>query len=457
MYHRFITHISEHKLIPQATTTLLAVSGGVDSIVLLNLFGKAKMPFAIAHANFGLRPEANQVEAKFIQSLATKYEVPYHTKLFHTIDYAKANKLSIQVAARQLRYDWFSQLIARQKYHQLATAHHHSDQLETFLLNIAKGSGIEGLQGIPRQRDQIIRPLLFATKKEIVTYAERENLRWCEDTSNQSTKYQRNWIRHKVIPTLQELNPALEKTFYTTLKKMEQLSQLLKEQAITYRKLVWQADPPYHHINPLPLQGKPWAPTLLTHWLAPYGFTFKVLEKWWHDNPPPGKKIDTPTHWLLADRNQWILGPQVSLKPSNPQPITKLPTQLAIPQGRLHIGGPQAYHHNKAPLDNPPHIALLDYDKVTLPLIVRPWQAGDSFCPLGMKNRHKKLSDLCIDKKIPQHKKKSVYLLTSAGKIIWVIGQQIDNRFKVTPQTRSVIKCTLASESIIPHHDEENK
>ena len=451
---QFRNYVVKHELRSSGCSTLVAVSGGMDSVVLAHLFYKAGFPFAIAHCNFGLRKEAAEEQA-FVEALAQKYGVPCYTTSFPTRAYVRAQQVSVQMAARELRYTWFERL--RQDYDvgEVATAHHVNDMMETFLRNVTKGTGITGLHGILPRYGHVVRPLLFATRREVMTYAEACGLAWKEDVSNRDIKYDRNFIRHRVVPQLKVLNPSLDTTFQTSLARLQQVDQLFQAEVAKLRETLWRSEPPYHYINVAKLLSIPWSGVILEAWLSPFGFNFKQLEPWLSTPPQPGKKLYTATHWLLADRKEWVVGERHRENPSLcsgdvcarmwvPLPSGS-PATLTIPPSVSPAGDAEEYlkqaiyprHEYRIPSD--PYIAALDLDCLTFPLLLRPWQEGDIFYPLTSQKRYrKKVSDLLIDAKVPLHQKGNVKVLVSDGKIAWVVGHQIDDRFKVTERTKEV-------------------
>ena len=427
-------------------TTLLTVSGGVDSVVLTHLFHRAGWPFAIAHAHFGLRKEAD-TEEDFVRTLAQKYLVPFYTRSFATQAYAKAHHLSIQMAARVLRYAWFAHLVREHDFAAVATGHHHNDSIETFLRNIIKGTGIKGLQGIPLRYEKVVRPLLFATKEAIVTYAKAAQLSWVEDLSNKNVKYERNFLRHKVIPLLKKINPAFETTFETTLARLQQSGALFDHEVERLRTLAWRSEPPYHYIDMKKLVRLPWADIVLEAWLRPLGFDMTMIRPWRIARPQSGRKLYSTTHWLLVNRGEWVIGERSGA-------MLEVDSQIAAPkQDQISRQGGMAITLHRARgyiFTGKSHIAALDLRQLTFPLTLRRWQEGDFFYPLTTQKRYrKKVSDLLIDAKVSFHEKKNVKVLLSGdGEIAWVVGYQIDDRFKVTPDTKQIWQAAWHGKSV---------
>lgn len=442
-----IQHIQTHPLLALPGTSLLAVSGGLDSVVLVDLFAKARHRFAIAHANFGLRGQASQADATLVQALAAHHQVPFHIQQLDATHYAHKYKVSIQMAARSLRYAWFTELAKKETYVRIVTAHHHNDQLETILRNLIKGTGIRGLRGMLAKRGAIVRPLLSISKAQLKAYALSQQLTWHEDKSNQSNKYDRNKIRHRVIPLFQRLNPNWEVTMHTNLTRFGDAAAIFEAHSEAWRKKVCLPHGSDIAIHYALLRYKSWALTVLVSWLEPFGFSWTQVSRWWASTPPTGKRIYSKTHFLLADRDRWIVGKQRRESPIRESSITTLPATIQLPHYQIKMGAP--YTKAASPIAYAAQVALFDYQKLTFPLRIRPWQAGDTFCPLGMQKKHKKVSDFLIDAKIPMHKKRAIYVLESAGKIAWLVCHRIDERFKITPYTKQIVACTLIPKSKI--------
>ncbi|CCM09830.1 tRNA(Ile)-lysidine synthase [Cardinium endosymbiont cEper1 of Encarsia pergandiella] len=438
MFTSFLQFLADKKLIVDShQTTLLAVSGGVDSVVLCHLFKKACLPFAIAHCNFNLRGAEADGETAFVQALAASYEVPFYTTQFDTKTFAHNNKVSIQMAARSLRYEFFDKLLEQYGWDKIATAHHWDDVMETILLNFIKGTGIKGFYGIQPMHHQVIRPLLFARKKEIIHYAAEQKLHWEEDSSNQCNHYQRNFIRNKVIPLLHQVNPNLASTMQTTAIQLKDIGNLFDNHMDQIKKKVSSFKEGIHYLSIHPIIDQPWATTVTFELLRPYGFSFKQIKQLLKTTRTSGKMIHSTEHTLYIDRKNWL----VSKKKREPFPEQVIAdTTRSIPY-RNHLLYFHCYKNANYILKKTTMIAALDYDKLQFPLIIRPWQLGDFFYPLGMKGR-KKISDLLIDLKIPIAIKERVCVITSNDQIVWVIGHRIDERFKVNETTEMVYEIT---------------
>lgn len=434
MLNRFKKFISDKNLFTPEHRLLLAVSGGVDSVVLAYLCYKAGFNFSIAHCNFGLRGEESEGDEKFVEQLADKFNVQFHTKHFDTQAFADTHNISVQMAARQLRYEWFEEIRKTNKYDRVVIAHHKDDEIETLFINIIRGTGISGLHGIPLQRDNIVRPLLFATRADIENYAKNNKLLFREDSSNSSDKYIRNKLRHKVIPVLKEINPNLEAAISRDIEHFQQVEKIYKEaigrklaKLIVKRKNGIEADVrKLLRLNP--------APVYLYELLSPYGFNDTVcndvLKAMLDDRT--GRRFFSATHRLVKDRLRLIItsnavsGEEEYLIRSGMKKLTE-PLSLTVSKSK-------AVSYS---IPRSTRVASLDFDKLKFPLTIRKWRKGDAFRPLGMKHK-KKLSDFFIDNKFSLIDKEHTWLLTSGTDIVWVIGYRLDDRFKVTDKTKNV-------------------
>lgn len=438
MLHSFLTYITKEHLFKSAEKVLLTVSGGVDSVVMCDLFHKANLDFAIAHCNFQLRGTESNEDETFVKELANKYKVMFHTITFETESYAKKNKCSTQVAARELRYEWFEKIRKQYNYHYIATAHHLDDSIETFFINLLRGAGISGLHGILPKNNFIIRPMLFCSKTNIVNYAKENKLRYREDSSNASDKYVRNKIRHHVIPVLKEINPQLESTINNNISHLREVELIYKKEIERQQKKIVTQEKSNAIIS-IKLLNKLSTPvTYLYEFLKPFNFNETIVDEITTAlNAESGKQFFSPTHRLVKDRGFLIIEGR---KNKRAEKITKLlikknKKEFVTDELKLKFNTIKKTATFNLQLSS--KTAQLDFDKLEFPLEIRKWQQGDSFYPLGMKGQ-KKLSDFFIDKKISVPQKENTSLLTSNGKIVWVIGHRIDERFKITEKTNTI-------------------
>ena len=436
MHQALLNHIQQNDLFTSTDKVLLAVSGGIDSSVLCYLFHKAGFSFAIAHCNFQLRDDESDEDESFVKELANHYHVPFHHIRFETNTYIKENKLSIQVAARELRYEWFEKIRREHGYAYIATAHHQGDVIETFFINLIRGTGISGLRSIVSKQGTIIRPLLFASKKDIVAYGEKNKILYREDSSNASDKYLRNKIRHHLLPVLKEFSPVAEESILHSIEKLRDAEFIYKQTIEQARSNICKEKNNTIHISITELQKLNPLTTYLYEFLKPYGFNavaagdiLKAL------NGESGKRFLSTTHRLIKDRDFLIIEPLASSAKEEEYSIHKDQQEFAIPGIILHF---QITKAGKRTIPVAPHIAAIDLDMLHFPLILRKWKTGDTFYPLGL-NGKKKLSDFFIDKKLSLPEKENTWLLCSDDKIVWVIGMRIDERFKVTGKTTNIL------------------
>jgi tRNA(Ile)-lysidine synthase len=433
MFSKFKNHISTNFPFLQKAKILVAVSGGLDSIVLLHLLSKLKLSIAVAHCNFQLRGAESDTDEDFLKSHSKTQSIHGFFQKFDTKQFAEDEKLSIQMAARKLRYNWFYELLENEKYDFIATAHHLDDQVETFLINFSRGTGLEGLTGIPSQNDKIIRPLLPFSREEIENYAVENAITWREDASNASDKYLRNKIRHQIVPIFKELNPSFLNSFEQTIKNLQQ-SQSLAEDAtrIVYRKVV-QDVANQKRINLTELRQLPNYQSYLYQWLSPLGFSS------WTDlydlvNAQSGKQIFSEYFRIVKDRELLLVEPKVEQKVEEYW-ISETETELKFPLN-LRFTEVDSFSETNS------NAIFVDVDTLKFPLLLRKWQKGDYFYPFGM-NGTKKLSKFFKDEKFSLIEKENQWLLCADDQIIWIIGKRMDNRFKISENTQTIIKIEL--------------
>ncbi|PIQ48687.1 MAG: tRNA lysidine(34) synthetase TilS [Cytophagales bacterium CG12_big_fil_rev_8_21_14_0_65_40_12] len=442
MLNRFLQFIKKHALINNGEKLLLAVSGGLDSMVLLHLCKLAKFDVSVAHCNFQLRGEASETDADFVKRISLDLGCPYFEKSFETKSYARAQGVSTQMAARDLRYQWFNELLLEHQLNKLAVGHHLNDNFETVLLNLVRGTSIAGLRGMKPKAGHLIRPLLDFERDEIEHYAISEGILWREDSSNASEDYKRNFIRHQIMPRLSELNPGLLETFKRTTEKNLEVEGVFLDRMLMLSSLL-KTEGDSVEIAKEDLKQNNVGAFQLSELLKPFGFNFEqskeVLEA---IEGISGKQFLSITHKLIIDRYALIISP-VGQKPFEPLYITR-------EQNSFELSGIE-YKIQKSSdvksLERNAATAELDSAKLIFPLVVRGFQEGDYFFPLGMKGK-KKLSDFMIDEKIPLNLKKDVRVMLSGQEIVWIIGHRIDDRFKVTTETQELIRIKKNVQSI---------
>lgn len=431
---RFARFIEQNQLFGTADKVLAAVSGGMDSVLMAHLLKACGYQFGLAHCNFNLRGAEADADEQFTRQLAESLGTPFHNTRFDTSGYAAEQGISIQMAARELRYQWFADVALQHGYQVIALAHHQNDTIETILLNLTRGTGIAGLHGILPKNGNLVRPMLGFTRQEIDEIVRSNQVAYVEDSSNASTKYARNKIRLEVIPKLKELNPGLEETFGRNMKHFRQMEQLLEQSLDDLRQTIIQNNGDEVWLPIAAVKGLYPQQLLLAGLLAPYGFNDTAVNDIMASlDKHSGRVFESPSYQLVLDRDNLI--------------ITGL--QKELPKAvMIHEGDHQAdYHpyrlkvmHDGSALiirDNPMAVSV-DVEKLVYPLTLRNWQQSDFFYPLGMKTRQK-LSDFFIHQKVPLHQKQQIPLLINGnGDIIWVAGYRPDERYKVSAQTKKV-------------------
>jgi tRNA(Ile)-lysidine synthase len=434
MLQRFCQYITQNQLFLPSDKILLTVSGGIDSVVMAHLFQQTAFNFAIAHCNFNLRGKESDEDEKFVSELAGKYHVKFYNTRFNTGEFASQNGISIQMAARELRYEWFYQLIKQEGFDYFATAHHLNDVIESVLLNLSKGTGVHGLIGINRKAEKAIRPLLDFSRDEIISYASEKNLFWREDSSNSSSKYQRNFIRNEVVPLLKKINPSLEQTFQESIEKIRSAEKIFSQSIEQIKNKICHFKGEDLYINIQELEKESESGLILLEILGVFGFTYTEIKNLLH-SIQVGKRIESVTHVAVRDREDFIVSPNKKHVDQNwkiSKDSNKIQTSeelLSFRQLKL-----QDWKLNKSS-----EYCYLDLNNLQFPLTVRNWKEGDWFIPFGLGQK-KKVSDLLVDLKIPFSHKKAVKVLVSGESIVWIIGYRSDDRYKITEQTRDILE-----------------
>lgn len=438
MLHAFVSFINEKQLFAPTDRLLLAVSGGIDSVVLAKLCHQAGFTFGIAHCNFQLRGIDSEGDEIFVQELAQTYRVMYHVQRFETKVFAKKEGISTQMAARELRYRWFEDLRRTQRYDYILTAHHQDDLLETLLINLTRGTGLAGLHGILPKNGHLIRPLLFATRTEIKAFLTQHQLAWREDSSNASSDYMRNRLRHDVIPILRELNPNVSAAAAQLAERVKIVENILEHQNNLLRADIIQTDGSNQWIDIERLAQQIEPLEFLAAQLNNFGFTYEQAKRIWaRRNGQTGQRFFSPTHTLTLDRGRWLV--HLTQEPdSTVYELDENDTEIGYAQGILSWVKTEVDM-----MESNPATAYFDADALRFPLRLRRWQPGDRFCPLGMKGKGKKISDFLVDAKVPSTLKDRIYVLESEGKIAWLVGFRTDDRFKINEKTTKAIKFTL--------------
>lgn len=435
MIDQFRSFIKDNQLIRKSDRILLTVSGGIDSVVMLDLFTRSGYNCGIAHCNFGLRGEESDGDEDFVRKLAYQYNLKFYCKRFNTEEFAREENISIQMAARKLRYDWFEKIRQSHPYNLIATAHNQDDVLETFFINLARGSGIRGLTGIKAVSGNIIRPLIFAPRSLIEAYANERSLSFREDSSNASEKYIRNKIRHKILPLFEGINPGFRNTLMETIQKLRDTESIYCNEINLKRNELMTIQDDVITISLDKLKNLPHRRTYLFEFLSEFHFTPKqIIDIDDAINATSGKQFFSTTNRLVKDRSKLILTP-IGEEEYHRYYVSDDTTQIFEPvhMELLLVQYTRGFH-----IPSESNIACLDYDLLTFPLLIRKWQSGDYFHPLGMKHR-KKLSDFLVDEKLSIVEKENLWLLVNNEDIVWVINQRIDERYKITSKTRQIL------------------
>ncbi len=435
MLNRFLNFIRENKLFTKNQKILVAVSGGVDSVVLVDLLKKGNYHFAVAHCNFHLRGNESDGDESFVEQLALDLNVPFFCEDFDVKSEAKESGVSIQMAARNARYDWFLRLCSQFEYDVIATAHHKNDSIETVLYNLTKGTGLAGLHGIQPKLNSVVRPMLFATKENVLEYAESQSLDWREDSSNTSNKYFRNLIRNEVIPILKKINPNLEETFEVSVEKLKYTEDFFLSQVDSIKNILVEERGGDYWISIPSLKKYKGFEIILFQILSEFGFNYtQVRQVFQSFNSQSGKVFYAPSYLLSIDRSYLVITSHAEEVAE--QQIFDISESVKGPNFELRF---EIIDNNNLFIDPSKDIAFIDLDEIEFPIKLRAWSRGDRFYPLGMTKK-KKLSDFLIDNKVPINLKSRIFVLTTNNSIFWVIGHRIDNRFKVTKKTRRVLK-----------------
>lgn len=434
----FLKYVDEQKLFNLNQKVLLTVSGGIDSMVMADLFMKSGVSAGFAHCNFGLRGSESDRDEAFVRAAADKYNCPIYIKKMDVDSYVAQHGESVQVAAREMRYSWFEELMQTTDYELYATAHHFDDQVETFFINLLRGTGIKGLKGIPAKNGHCIRPLLFAERHEIEAYAKSEVIAYREDSSNLKDDYLRNRIRHFVVPALEKASPGFKAGMRNSFSTLSSTNDFLTHEINKRRSEMISTKNGLTIMDAGKLKNENNPGFVLYQLLNPFGFNFATVNQILESlEKIPGKQFFSVSHEVVTDRDSLIISP-IEEPDNEVYHIYRDTRSLSTPvQLQLNTF---PFENQKIPVD--PAIAWLDYEKLIFPLEIRRYRQGDAFVPLGMKGR-KKVSDFFIDEKIPIPEKRNIWIILSAGKIAWIAGHRIDNRFRITSETETVLGIKL--------------
>ena len=435
MIEKLRTHLNIEFPFLEGKKLLLATSGGLDSMVMVHLLHKLNYDIAIAHCNFQLRGIESFEDQNFVQNYANDNAIPFFLNQFDTKAFAEDYKLSTQVAARELRYQWFYEILEEAQLDYVVTAHHANDNLETFFIHLLRGSGLDGFVGIPEQNDKIIRPLLPFSRDELFAFAIENKIRWREDSSNASDKYLRNKIRHDLIPILMEMNPYFLFTFHKTQQHLQESKALVEDASRMFYEQVVTTKGDEIHFNLNKLKARSNYNAYLYQWLKEYGFTA------WDDiydlvDCQAGKQVFSSQFRIMKDRDHLILTYRNQKDLNEEYLINETDKEVNFP---IKI----KFYRSTTLSESKNTSIFVDQGRLHYPLVLRRWKQGDVFQPHGMGGKSKKVSKFFKDEKMSLVEKENCWILTSNDQVVWIVGLRQDERFKVTPTTKSKLEITL--------------
>ncbi|MBE6204839.1 MAG: tRNA lysidine(34) synthetase TilS [Rikenellaceae bacterium] len=441
LLEKFQEYVARHELFTRQDKILLTVSGGVDSMVLMSLCVNSGYTVGVAHCNFGLRGKESDEDEILVQEHARKYGIECHNRRFDTTGEMELTGESMEMAARRLRYAWFNELCEQHGYTVIAVAHHIDDSIETFFINLLRGTGLRGLTGIHKQVGRIVRPLLFATRKQIMEYAMQRHIPYREDSSNKSTKYLRNKIRLGLTPRIREINPRFPFIMHRNIERLMSAQHFIDNaienicvEALTSQDGIYTLHTDRIHDT----TSRDFAIYEILN--SRFGFKgdtadglCKALQ-----TASSGKRFYSRSHVAYVDRGNILIAP---IEQEDPCCVSVVQGQRRAYCGNSVIYLEECYIDNIASFNVPDNVALLDADALQYPLELRRWSEGDSFIPFGMTGR-KKVSDYLIDAKVSIPEKNRQFVLLSAGEIAWLVGRRIDDRFRLKDSTERVLRLT---------------
>jgi len=439
MQQKVQTYIEKHQLLTPKDKIIVGVSGGIDSIALLHILISLGYDCVIAHCNFHLRMEESDRDEEFVRKLANSYSIPIYSIDFETTKYALEQKKSIEMAARDLRYNWFNELSEKLGAQAIAVAHHADDSIETMLMNLIRGTGLRGLTGISPRNKQVVRPLLCCSRSEIENYVVEQDLEFVQDASNASNDYMRNRFRNQVLPLLTEINPSVRQNLYKSMEHLEGNLAIYQQSIDLIRETIVDKKDSLITLNIERIIQQAQRGTVLYELLSPYGFNTSQAEQIEQQlGAESGKVFYSETHRLVKDRKELIISAKDQKERecffiSQANSILDFPINLKI--SKLSITPDFEPSKTK-------NCIHADASLLHFPLQLRRWNEGDWFYPFGM-NQKKKLSDFFIDNKLSIDEKEQSWILASGNDIIWIVGQRMDNRFRVTRNTNELIELRI--------------
>lgn len=437
MLKKVESYILHNSLLAGGANVIVGTSGGADSVALLHILYRLGYKCIVAHCNFHLRNEESNRDEQFVRELATKLGLAFFKIDFDTTLFAQTNKVSIEMAARELRYNWFEELRKEHDAKAIAVAHHADDNVETLLMNLTRGTGLRGMTAIPIRNGFVIRPLLCCFRREIINYLKSNDLSYVTDSTNFENEYVRNRFRNEIIPAIESINPAFRQTMTETIGRFEEIEEIYADYINFIKNQLISVKGDNTIIQTEILKTKKFAKTVLYEILSPYNFHIDTISNILNSlERVSGALFYSQTHQLLHDRNQLILS---EIKPaiSTIYSIQTTDTEIFEP---IHLKVNRRKFDGK--INKSSNYATFDASKITYPLTLRHWQQADSFVPFGMKT-HKKVSDFFIDNKMNRFEKENTWLLLSDNQIAWVVGQRTDNRYSVDKSTNELIEIEL--------------
>lgn len=439
LFDKFKQFIQDEKLFQPNDRLLVAVSGGIDSVVLCELCRQAGYHFEMAHCNFKLRGEESDRDELFVRALAGRMGVVLHSKSFDTTFYAKTNRQSIEEAAREIRYQWFHELLSRPEalpMQCIVTGHHADDNMETVMMNFFRGTGISGLRGILPKQGKVVRPLLFARRSELEFFLKDNGLEFVTDHTNLLTDYTRNFFRNKVVPLVKECYPEAGENLLRNIHRFRETEILYRQSIELHKRKLLEIKGSETHIPVLKLQQAIPLASIVYEIINPFGFTaHQVDEVIGLLSSETGKYVKSASHRIIRNRNWLVIAPNQTMEASTIL-IEKSDTTISFGAGQVQI---KHLPNTGQPLSTGNEMALLNASAITFPLLLRRWKQGDYFYPLGMQKK-KKLNRFLTDQKLSMVEKENTWVIEMDKKIVWVVGKRIDDRFKVTPATRHILK-----------------
>jgi tRNA(Ile)-lysidine synthase len=427
-------YIEKESLLNPGDKVVVGLSGGADSVVLLYLLNRLGYECVAAHCNFHLRGEESVRDEAFAKQLADSFKIPFYKQDFDTYAIAKERGISIEMAARDLRYEWFESLRKNHQAIAIAVAHHKDDSIETLLLNLIRGTGIKGLTGIKPQTGFVVRPLLCVSKQEILQFAEKKELPFITDSSNLQDEFTRNKIRNQVLPLLRTINPAVREALTQTMNNLDEVAKIYDAEIEKACKYVF--DKEKGSIDMGRLKSFPSSESVLFELLKNYGFGKEVIQDIYQAiDSQSGKEFYSDQYRLVRDRTEFLLLPLDKQEEKKEYLINIGESSVAFPVG-MEINCQESKADFQ--IEKHKHIAYLDFEALQFPLTLRNWQIGDKFVPFGMHS-FQKLSDFFNNHKFSKPEKEKTWLLVSGNDIVWIVNHRTDDRFKITKHTKKII------------------